>query len=77
MKVHGHEISEDTLSRVTAKCKEHRVFTFATVVDYFINIGGVPRENGKAERAADRLLQSLRKRGFIKFSAGVWTVVKP
>lgn len=71
MKVYGHEISDKQIQSVISGLMEHTRFQFYLVESLMIK-SGVDGRNGVAYRAADRLIQKMRKSGKIVFSGGYW-----
>lgn len=66
MNVLGHEIPESAIASVIEGLKRRGFFAVSTV-EMLFKLAGVP-EGEVAMRAADRLIQKLRRNGEIEFA---------
>lgn len=74
MKIGDTEIQQCTVDSVTAQIlQQDWLFKFSDV-QMWARVAGVPR--GPDDRFADRLLQTLRRAGRIKFDGKCWRVVR-
>jgi hypothetical protein len=74
MNVKGHVIPEELLDRASRYFPIGRSFTFGDMCGVLLRMG-VPYE--VSDRAADRLLQRMRKARTHVFSGGKWHSLNP
>lgn len=73
MKVYGTEIKDQDIQHIISQLTRPGVrFSYREIVGLFVR-QGYKHDMAVAERATDRLLQKLRRRGAIEFrGAGIW-----
>ena len=75
MKVYGHKIKNYQIELVVESLRKESSFRLSKVEGLLIG-AGVQSYDGTAYRAADRLLQNMRKNGQIEFNGKEWEWVK-
>lgn len=74
MKVYGHVIPSAIIDHCLSQMEIHRGFTLMDLRGAIIRAAAV--DSATAERAADRVLQRLRRNGAIAYRDQKWRVVE-
>ena len=75
MKVFGKEITPEHIESVKALIRVSGTIRAYQLTGY-LGSPGFDYCNGQADRGADRILQRLKKEGFIRYSLGRWSLVQ-
>lgn len=69
MIVEGVQVSEETIATAVARARSHATFTYSTLQGELVAAGC---DKAAAYRAADRVLQKLKKAGQLAWKGSRW-----